>query len=72
MSKMTGCGHNASSFFRIPWRRGHGFHVAELCIACGANVRGSGIWVPGREVKDSDLLPVWKKIGVSGGRENGS
>lgn len=36
-----------------------GFHIVELCKACGTNVRGGGQWVPRREVPgDPDSLPI--------------
>jgi hypothetical protein len=44
---VSNCTHPADrrSWVRVPFRSGGGFHVAELCEVCGANVRGAGVWV---------------------------
>jgi len=53
------CQHSPRGYYRLPFRVGSGYHVAELCRDCGANVRGPGVWVSRREiVGDPDQLPV--------------
>lgn len=32
--------------------------VRELCVDCGANVRGAGVSVPHHEVRDLESLPL--------------
>jgi hypothetical protein len=59
------CDHRRGHYYRIPFERGTGYHVAEHCSTCGVNVRGPGVWVPRRELDDPDALPVW-----SGRRED--
>jgi hypothetical protein len=40
---------------RLYTRRGP--HVAEVCPACGANVRGPGRWVPHAELEQFGITP---------------
>jgi hypothetical protein len=67
-----GCSHFLADFFRIPIAGGR-CQVRELCVDCGANVRGGGINVPFAEAvrrtgHGVEQLPVWagprqRKIG---------
>ena len=51
------CHHPRPSYFRVLFRIGTGYHIALLCIDCGMNLRGPGVWVPRREIQgDPDAL----------------
>jgi hypothetical protein len=71
------CPHLSRALFRQLWSTGGGYHVAELCVACGCNVRGGGQWVPRAEVHalgiDLGVLPVVprgeEQPNLFGGRE---
>ncbi|HEY7427432.1 MAG TPA: hypothetical protein VH682_24575 [Gemmataceae bacterium] len=56
------CLHSSRAYYRQTWSNGNGQHVIEACVRCGANMRGSGRWVPRAEVLavgiDVDLLPL--------------
>jgi hypothetical protein len=57
---MTRCPHRRTGLYKIPFVVGEraSYHIAQLCLDCGANARGRGVWVPRREVADADRLPV--------------
>jgi hypothetical protein len=64
---MNPCHHLRSAFYRHPFGDGRSYHIAEHCLVCGANVRGTGIWVPRQELLETQLLdhperlPVWSE-----------
>lgn len=62
---MANCQHTVTAFYRHLAGGSIGYHIAEHCTACGANVNGNGFWV-GRDIVravglDPDKLPVWPR-----------
>jgi hypothetical protein len=64
-SSHTPCRHERTQYLRRTYARRDGVqgeHVAEVCIACGANARGPGQWVGRTELLaagiDPELLAV--------------
>lgn len=55
-----GCRHEETEFGRVISEGGKS-RVMERCVACKANARGAGKWVPGRDLpRGGGDLPVFK------------
>lgn len=46
---MVVCAHSQTEYGRVVFAGG-GYHIIEYCLACRANVRGPGVWVPRAEL----------------------
>lgn len=51
------CRHTRRQLYRKDFASGTGYHVVELCLDCGRNARGPGVWVARFEAPDPDALP---------------
>jgi hypothetical protein len=57
----TPCRHERTQYLRRAYVRRDGVrgeHVAEVCIACGANARGPGQWVGRAELLAAGIDPA--------------
>lgn len=66
--RVNPCPHVRKGLFRQQIADGR-FQVREMCLECGENPRGSGVWVPQRELRvpleDLPLLPGTGKRDMS-------
>lgn len=60
LPELTPCAHPRKGFRRKPFANGGGFHIVELCLVCGENVRGAGTFISFIECPDdpAKLLPI--------------
>lgn len=49
----------SAQFYKVICRNGME-HFAELCVECGKNIRGPGVWVPKSQVSCPDKVPILK------------
>lgn len=72
MTTCRACGvAGETRFYRKPWATGGGFHVVEICTACGGRAAGSNsVYVPFPQVRaagyDPDTLPLLTTAPVGG------